>query len=289
MHSNVMTTDLEMIEQNDALYGTAKINYTPVSLGLATEKLHSVGSLAEESFTEVNYSLAEEYPADQIASALKPTMTELAQVTAVSSSFSFCKFAKGVEFKVSNIGKVPLANVHAGINKELWKEWDASIFNGHFGSNEGFRDHSKGNYVVSASALDFASLVAETQGAVDRITSTADVQGDELDLITMLHDSKVTAVLRTYETASELTNGQKFAQLFPNLVMVEAPKNIMNSATGEFMLILRQMVILHRASVPAMYGTETGKYGLSVESLFTYESGAVELELAGAIQGVVFA
>ena len=289
MHSNVMTADQTVIELNEGLYGSAKINYMPVSLGLAgQEKLYDAGSLSEKSFTEISYSLAEEFPVDQIATALKPTMTELSQVTAVSSTFGFCKFAKGVEFKVSKIGDASLVNVNAGINKELWKEWDATTFNGNFGTNEGFKGHSKGNYIIAGTALDFDTLVTEVTGALNRLTAVTDITGDDYGLVTMLHDQNVTAVLRTYGATTELTNAQKFMQLFPNLVMVEAPKQIMGETTGEFMLIQRDLVTLHRASVPALYGSEAGKYGLSHDSLFTYESAAVELELVGVVQGVIF-
>jgi hypothetical protein len=289
MHSNVMTVDREVIELNESLYGTTKINYNPVSLGLAgQEKTYDVGSLAEKSFSEVSYSLAEEFPADQIASALKPTMTELAQVTAVSSTFGFCKFAKGVEFKVSNIGDTSMANVNAGINKELWKEWDSAVYLGQFGTNEGFKNHSKGHSQASVAALSFDSLVAEVTGAMNRLVSASDITSDQYGLVTFLHSAEVTAVLRKYETGSEISNSVKFQALFPGLVGIEAPKNIMPDGLGEFLLVLRDSVKLHRSSVPALYGQDQGKYGLSTDSLFTYESAAVELEVEGAIQEVTF-
>jgi hypothetical protein len=291
MHSNVMTADQEVIGQNEGLYGTSKLTYSPIALGLAgQEKLYDVGSLKEKQHSEIHYSLAEEYPADQIAAALKPTMTELAQVTAVSSKFSFCQFAKGVEFKISEIGDKNMQNVEAGINKELWKEWDGAAFKGVSASNQGFAGHSKG-VVINAAALTFDTLVSSTTTAINNITAAGDLTSDQYGMITMLHDSRVTAVLRKFEAGSEISNASKFATLFPNLVMVEAPSNVMDGSvgTGESMFVLRDLVTLHRASVPALYGREAGKYGLSQDSLFTYESTAVELEANGAIQEVKFA
>lgn len=291
MHSNVMTADVEMIAQNDGLYGTTKLVYSPISLGLAgQEKTYDVGSLQENQHSEVHYSLAEEFPHDQIAAALKPTMTELAQVTAVSSKFKFCQFAKGVEFRISNIGDKNMQNVEAGINKELWKEWDHNTFVGVSGSNEGFSGHSKG-VVITGGALTYDELVAQTTVALTNIKQVGDLTSDEYGMVTMLHDSRVTAVLRVFEAGSDISNSEKFMKLFPMLVMVEAPIAIMDNTTGsgQAMYVLRDLVTLHRASVPALYGREQGKYGLSQESLFTYESTAVELEAVGVIQEVNFA
>ncbi|MBG7617730.1 MAG: hypothetical protein IZT57_05105, partial [Chloroflexi bacterium] len=173
-----MTQDQDMITANEALYGTTKITYNPISLGLAgSEALHDVGSLQERSHTSISYNLAENFPSDQIASALKPTMTELAQVTAVSSEFKFCQFAKGVEFKLSNLNGISSTNIEAGINKELWKEWDAMVFDGMAG-NEGFRGNSKGNYITAGAALTFDQLVIEVDGAISRIKTVTGITSD---------------------------------------------------------------------------------------------------------------
>ena len=289
MQSNVMTQNREMIALNEGLFGTGRFQYSPISLGLAgTEKTYDVGSLNEKSHSEINYNLAEEYPADQIAAALKPTQTELAQVTAVGNKFTFCQYAKGVEFKVSNMGDRSMVNVRAQIMRELWKEWDAGVWSGTSG-NAGYVGNPKGNYTTGAAALSFDSLVTEVTAAIGRIKAVSEMTSDEYSRVTLVHDDSVTAILRKFEGTSEISNEAKFMQLFPGLVLVEAPNNIMpTGGKGEVILVLRESVRLHRASVPAIYNEEPGKHGLSTETLFTYESAGVELEVAGTIQGVKF-
>lgn len=285
MHSNVMTQDRDIVEDNEGLYGTNRINYYPIALGLAgREEPHDVGSLVERSHVTISYDVAQKFPDDDLAAALKPTATELAQVHGVSADFKYCQYSKGVEFKLSSMQDVNPANIEAGINKELWKEWDHMVMNGE-GNNEGFLGHSKGHAKTPAGSVAYATLVSETQASIGRIKSATDITSDEYNLITMLHDDAITSVLDTYAGTSDVTNREKFLRQFPGLVLVEAPANIMPSAApGKFLMVVRDMVTLHRASVPALYAREPGKYGLSQDSLFTYESAGVELEVDGAIQ-----
>lgn len=291
MNSNVMSSDQLIVKDNEGLHGTGKLTYSPLSLGLAgQETVYNVGNFEETSHTSVSYDLAETAKADRLAHAMKQTATELPQATAINSKFSYCQYGKNVELIVSNFSGVSTTNIETQLNNELWKEWDKFVFFGDGFTNEGYQNHSK-SVVIPAGALTFDEFVAQTTVALANLAAVGDFTSDEYNRITMVHDYRITAVIRKFEAGAIISNQQKFNELFPGLVLVEAPQTIMAGTvgTGECLLVLRQLVSLHRASLPALYGRDSGKYGTSQDSLWTYESAGVELELDGAIQDIQFA
>lgn len=287
MKSNVMSRDVNIITQADAVYGSNRMTYTPLSIGLAgNTKSYDAGKLEEKTHTTVNYDVAQKFPQDGLAEALKATQTELKQVHGVSSEFQYVQYASGVEFNISNMAGVDPVNIRAGITNNLAKEWDTAVFYGDGLNNHGYVNHPKATIYTSPAALSFATLVAEMQKAVTNIKGISDVTSSNLARVRFVHDSEIAAILDVYEAGATQTNREKLEKLFPGMPMEEAPQHLLNG--GKFLMVLSEMVTLHHASLPGLYATEAGKYGLSESSLFTYESTAVELEIAGAIQETTF-
>lgn len=288
MKSNVMTVDKEMVSLNASLYGLNRIKYRPLALSIAGNTKTYDNGVKEKSHKVITWDVAQKFPSDQLAEIMKPTMSELPQVHFLPSEFTYNQYAKTVEAKISAAFGGDVTNGQAGALQELWKEWDSLVMKGE-GFNEGFIGHSKAT-IKAASALSFATLTSEAIEALGNIKSMSGITSDELGRVLFVHDSKITAMLDKYESGSELTNREKFEKQFPGMVLVEAPQAVFASAgTGKFLMVLREMVTIHHASLPAVYAVATGKYGLDADTLYTYESVGVELEQEGAIQEVNFA
>lgn len=81
MPSNILARNDTMYQQNNGLYGSNRITYTPNVFGLAgNTKSYNAGKLQEGKHTTVNYDVAQRYPQEGIAEALKATQTELKQI-----------------------------------------------------------------------------------------------------------------------------------------------------------------------------------------------------------------
>lgn len=287
MKSNVMARDAAIIKQNDEIYGSNKMTYRPLSIGLAgNTKSYDSGKLEEKTHTTVNYNVAQGFPQDAMAEALKATQTELKQVHGVSSEFQYVQYASGLEFSISNMTGINPVNIRAGITNNLSKEWDAAAWFGDGLNNHGYAGHPDGNVRTVPDALTFATLVTRMQESLGNIKDISDVTSDDLGRVRLVYDSEIAALLDKYETGQNQTNREKLEKLFPGMPMEEAPKLLLNG--GKYLMVLSEMVTLHHASMPGLYATDVGKYGMSESSLFTYESTAVELEVAGSIQEVTF-
>lgn len=287
MKSNVMARDAAIIKQNDEIYGSNKMTYRPLSIGLAgNTKSYDSGKLEEKTHTTVNYNVAQGFPQDAMAEALKATQTELKQVHGVSSEFQYVQYASGLEFSISNMTGINPVNIRAGITNNLSKEWDAAAWFGDGLNNHGYAGHPDGNVRTVPDALTFATLVTRMQESLGEIKDISDVTSDDLGRVRFVYDSEIAALLDKYETGQNQTNREKLEKLFPGMPMEEAPKLLLNG--GKYLMVLSEMVTLHHASMPGLYATDVGKYGMSESSLFTYESTAVELEVAGSIQEVTF-
>lgn len=287
MKSNVMARDAAIIKQNDEIYGSNRMTYRPISIGLAgNTKSYDSGKFEEKTHTTVNYDVAQKFPQEAMAEALKATQTELKQVHAVSSEFQYAQYASGLEFSISNMTGVDPLNIRAGITNNMSKEWDAAAWFGDGLNNYGYVGHPLANIATVPEALTFDSLVVRMQERLGNIKGISDVTSDDLARVRLVYDSEIAALLDKYEAGSNQTNREKLEKLFPGMPMEEAAKILLSG--GKFIMVLSEVVTLHHASLPGLYATEPGKYKMSESSLFTYESTSVELEIAGAIQEVTF-
>lgn len=287
MPSNILARNDTMYKQNDAVYGSNRITYTPNVMGLAGNiEPYNAGKLQEGKHTTVNYDVAQRYPQEGIAEALKATSTELKQIHGLSSSFEYVQYAHAVELVVSNLISADKTNVQAGIVNNLNMEWDAYVFHGDGIKNYGYSAHPKAYKHTTPDALTWDTLVRETNAALTRIKEKSGITSTELTRITFAYDASVASLLNQFATSETVTQMEKFQKLFPNMEMVELPSTLLQHKG--FLMILREMVTLHHASIPGVYSSEEGPHGMSEATVYTYESAAVELEMDGAIQETTF-
>lgn len=285
MKGNIITRDKEIIAASDAIYGDNRMTYSPYAIGLAgNSRAYNSGKFEEQSHATVVYDLTQKFPQDAMVEALKPTQTELRQIHAASSEFSYNQYASGVEFSVSNMSGASVSNVRAGILNNLAKKWDSIAFFGDGVGNYGFINHPKSDISSPAGAASFDLLVSVMQDSLANIKDISDVTGSTLNRIKFAHSGGITAILDKYEAGSQQTNRTKLKELFPEMFMEELPGFLLPG--NKYLMTLSDVVTLHHASLPGLYATEPGKYGLSESSLYAFESTAVELELTGAIQEV---
>lgn len=290
MNSNIITKDQEMVAATDGLYGNNRLTYTAICVGLAgNSKSYDAGSLRETKHTNVVYDVTQKFPEHAVAEVIKATSTEFKQVHATGSEFSYQQFPSAVEFTVSNMQNVPTENVEAGIVRELWKQYDRQGWLGGNG-NMGYWDHPKAGKSTATGSVSMASLIAELSGAMDAIKASTDVPMDQLSDLTVAHNGVVGKLFRTIDPVTGDPVGDIVRRTFPEMVFVEYASFMSASETkGEFLMVYRPLVTFHHASFPGLYARESGKFGLSADALFTFESCTVELEVEGAIQQVEWA
>lgn len=287
MPSNILARNDTMYQQNNAVYGSNRITYTPNVMGLAgNTKSYNAGKLQEGKHTTVTYDVAQKFPQEGFAEALKATQTELAQIHGLSSSFEYVQYAHAAELVVSNLINADETNVQAGIINNMNMEWDSYVFHGDGLKNNGYANHPKAYKYTTPDALTWDTLVREANNALTRIKEKSGITSTELARITFAYDASVAGILNQFATGETVTQMEKFMKLFPNMEMVELPSTLLQHKG--FLMLLREMVTLHHASIPGLYSSEDGKHGMSKSYVFTYESASVELEIDGAIQETTF-
>lgn len=288
MKANVIAKDKEIEKVSGELYGDNRISYRAMSVGLAGKTKSYPADLKEATHTTVSYDVAEKFPEETLGEALKSTQTELAQVHAIHSQFSFHQFPWAVEFVMSNLSNAEVGNVMTGIAKQFLKQWDNHVFNG-VGPNEGYLGHSRATQITGA-ALTFDELVTRTREALFNFKENMDITSSEYNRVTMAVDAAVNGVLETIEAGEQFSNREKFLKMFPGLSIVELPGNLLAAGgPGKALFVFRDVVTLHHASLPHVEGTESKNYGMAVGTLWAYESAGVEVEIQGGIQEVTFA
>lgn len=287
MNGNIMSQDAEMRTKTDTVFGSNRMTYRPYILGLAGRLVSKAsGRLQEKNHTTVDYDVAQKFPREAIAEALKPTQTELKQVHGVASEFQYTQYPSSVELNISNMSDTDSENVRAGILNELNKEWDAAGWYGDGINNNGYVGNPNADIKTTPSALTFDTLVAETQTALSNIKAVTDITSTSLSRINYVYDREIAAILNSYAAGSEVTNLKKFQELFPGMGMEELPSILLDG--GKFLMIVSEFVELHHAGLPGLWSTETRKHGLENSSLYTYESTSVRVEIKGAVQEVTF-
>ena len=284
MNSNVLAQNPEMAEQTDAIYGSNKINYQLFVMGLCESNpvQHSGGTLTEQEHKQITYDVAQKFPTDKFASVLKSTATEIAQVHGVAKEFTYSQYPIAVEFILSNIQKVNPINIKAGIIKNLLKKFD---YEGYVGVNGNYGIKTNPNTVSNSKAITaYASLVTALTGAVSRARAVGDITSDDLGRLTFAYSGGVAKMLNVIDSTAQLSNLNKLKMIFPDMVFKEIPSNLEDDAETLFYVVIPEMMTFHYASIPAQFAEERGRYGLSTENLFTYESCAIEVEEKGAIQ-----
>lgn len=290
MKSNVIVMDKEILSQMDGLYGKAKFPYQPLSLSIAgEEKTYNPGSLKESSHVVVHYDLAQSFPSEQLAEAVKPTMSEFAQVHGYAQEFAFHQQAKAVEFSLSSLVGADMTNANTNLMKNLLKEWDDLVWFGGDG-NFGYKGHPKGNVLTSVS-LTYAALVGKVKEGLNDMKARCDITSADYGKIVLVVSAPIMDLLTEIDGTTGFSNLELFRRQFPGMTVIEAPVNLHTGGDAnvkEFTMVLRPMVVLHRGAIPAMVSSAPKKHGMGRDDLYAYESAAVELQADHAIQECTF-
>jgi len=279
MNSNMLSTNSEMNTNTDQAYGSNRFNYLLFTPSLcANEQLYNSGKLIEKTHNKITYDVAQEFPTDKFASVLKATMTEIPQVHAKPLIFKYNQVPTGVEFVLSNMQDTNTTNINAGILKNLMKKYDHDAYVGVHG-NFGVKNNPN-TVKTNATWTDFASLLT---AIVAKRADLHNATGTNSTAITLSYTSGIAPLIDRLEAGTNVSNRQKLQITCPDIFLRELPRNL-ESVGEHFILSQDDQLVFHRASLPEQYAQEAGKYGLSTESLYTYESAGVEVETKGAIQ-----
>lgn len=290
MNSNIIAKDQVIVDATNGLYGNNRLTYLAISVGLAgNTKPYGTGNLREAKHSNVVYDVTQKFPEHAVAEAIKATSTEFKQVHATGSEFAYNQFPSAVEFTVSNMQNIPTENVEAGILRELMKQYDHQAWIGGNG-NFGYWDHPKSGAKTATGSVTMASFIEEISNALDAIKLATDVPMDQLSDLTVAHNGVIGKLMRQIDGATGEPVGEVVRKAFPELTFVEYASFLSASETkGEFLMVYRPLVTFHHASAPGLFARESGKFGLSADALFTFESTTVEVEVAGAMQQVEWA
>ena len=282
MNGDFMTTDLDMVKQNDAAYGSNRLNYVPVSPALCGQAInYATGKLTEACHKQVTYDVTQSYPENEVTAVLTSLQTELPQITGAPLTFEYIQYSEAVEFIRSNMNTVNVVNINAGIIKEMYKKYDHS---GWAGTNGNWGVKNNPNTVTTVAPwTDYATLKTAIDAAISRLKSATDLTTESYSEVNLTYTDGVAAIL-SETNAENVSNREKIDKSYPGIVLTELPSNLEPLNNELFTVSYRPMLSFHHASIPSMYATEAGKYGLSDETLFTFESVAVQVEALGAVQ-----
>jgi hypothetical protein len=284
MNSDVMSSDNEMINKTDGIYGDNRIDYFLFVMGMcANEQTYGSGSLEEATHKQVRYDVTQSFPDDEFVAALKPTQTELAQVHGAPKTFQYCQFPYGVEFILSRMAGVQASNIMAGINKNLLKSYDSKAYNGDV-SNAGIVNNPNGVETVEGWTTDFTSLKTSFDAAMIRLRDATDITSSNYSNVQFGYTASIGNVLNHVDDYN-VYNLEKLQKSYPNVVFREIPTTL-EKGTDVYTLSYAPMMTFHRGALPSINAQEQGKYGKSTDTLFAYESTAVEVETLGALQRV---
>ncbi|AUR98969.1 hypothetical protein NVP1259O_07 [Vibrio phage 1.259.O._10N.286.48.F4] len=280
MPSNILYSNDQMLEENNAIYGTNKVRYVPwINRVVSTETNHSNGSLGEVSVKEVGYDLTQKFPENKLAQVIKATSTELAQANANPRSFEYHKTVMGVEFVISNLKNANMSNVEAGILNELMKQYDVDGYNGSLG-NQGIENNAMLVATSEMTVTDIDSLMLAIGAGRKALKANTDITDQDFSDVLVGYTDGISDILDL--KSGDITGRKMVSDTFPLGEMAEMPKFISDGAQY-LELYYKPMLKMHHGAAPSKYNTDAGSHGLSSKSLFVYESVGVEAESKGAI------
>lgn len=282
MNGDFLTTDEEMITLNNDAYGSNRVTYEPIVMGLCgNTQSYNTGALIEQAHKQISYDVTQKFPENEVSAVLKSTQTELPQVHGAPIEFLYNQYAEAVEFIRSNMTNINVTNINAGIIKELMKKYD---YQGYIGINGNVGIKNNPNAVSStATWSDYDSLKTAIDAAMAALKLATTITTDDYSLINFTYGLAIANILSA-SNAENVSNRERLEKAYAGLVLREIPQSLDDSDL--FILSYRPMLTFHHASMPAVYNVEQGKHGLSDETLYTFESVAVQIEEAGAVQVV---
>lgn len=281
MPANILYRNDEMLESNNAIYGTNKVRYMPfINKIIGSEVNHSNGQLGEMTIKEIGYDLTQKFPESKLAEVIKATSTELAQANAHSREFSYTKTVLGVEFIMSNLKNANMSNVEAGILNELNKQYDVDGYSGSLGNKGVSNNPMLVTHSQAIDVTDIDKLISAISTGRKLLKEWLDITDGDFANVLMGYSSGVSDVLD--QKSGDVTGRKMITETFPTMQMEEMPKFI-TGANQYIEFYYKPMLKMHHGAAPSKYNTESGAHGLSSSSLFVYESVGIEAEAKGAI------
>ncbi|WP_165312990.1 hypothetical protein [Vibrio ziniensis] len=268
---------------NAKVMGSNKLTYTPYTASLAAnEEDYSDGKLRQSSVIHISYDVTGAFPEQKFAEALTPATTELAQAHAKPIEFQYHRQPTHVEFQLSNLQDVSDVNINAGILNRMLMQYDYEQFHGAYG-NAGMFNNDK-SVQVDTTAVEINNL-ADVFTVIEALYVEMSVLGiTEADYpnITLSYSSDVAALLRKpiVVSGSSMTTGRsELGAAYSGMVQKEVP-NVLQ-AGSHISLAYRPAITNHHSSLPGIYSKQEGDHGISMKTLFTYESASNEIESKG--------
>ncbi len=283
MPATILYRDDEMLEENNDIRGSNRIRYMPwINRIIGAEQNKSDGTLKEADYKEISYDALQKFPEDQLAKILKPAQTEISTVDLKATEFTFNKVAVGVQMIISNLKNVNTSNAKASIMNSLLKQWDFGGYTGTHG-NLGVAGNPNVVTLSSAAITDMKSLLATIGLGISEMKKEENlgITDNELSSVLIGYTGKVSAMLKN--VFLDGTTGKALLEAaLPEPEKGEIPVTLAGS-TEYLELYYKPMITQWHGAVPSQYATEQGKFGLSEDALFTYETVALELEEKGCV------
>lgn len=280
MPTNVLTLKKTMLKENNEIFGKNKIIYMPWSnMIIGAEQNYSNGTLNVDQIKTIDYKNLQEFPDDVVAELLTPASTELPQANVVPTEFIYNRNPVVVQLISSNLQKVALANAEAGIINNLRKKFDYDTYNGSYG-NTGVANNPNFIQGSGVAISDLSSLMAATNQGIQMLKDLLGITDNDLGSVLIGYTSKVSAILNA-NTGTVIARSL-FKQAFETVQTGEIPK-LITGGQQYLEFYFKPMIEQHHGAMPAAYNRENGEHGLSVKSLFAYETAALRLEEKGTV------
>lgn len=285
MRTNLVCKSKEERRYNAQVMGSNKLTYIPYTSSLAAnEEDYSDGKLRQSSVIHINYDVTGTFPEQKFAEALTPATTELKQAHAKAVEFGYHRQPTHVEFTLSNLQDVSDVNINAGILNRMLMQYDYEHFHGAYGNAGMFNNEKSHEHDSTPVEIGTVADVFTVIEALYLDMAVLGVTEADYPYITLSYSSDVAALLRKpmIISGSSVTTGRsEIATAYNGMQQKEVP-NVLQ-AGSHISLAYRPAITNHHASVPAIYSKAQGDvHGMSMKTLFTYESASNQIESKGA-------
>ena len=183
---------------------------------------------------------------------------------------------------ISNLKNVNTSNAKASIMNSLLKQWDHGGYTGTHG-NLGVAGNPNLVTMPSKSISDIKTLLAAINDGIEEMKKEENlgITDNELSGVLIGYTGKVSSILKNVFTDGS-TGKALMEAAFPEPEKGEIPASLAGS-TEYLELYYKPMITQWHGAIPSQYATEQGKFGLSEDALFTYETVALELEEKGCV------
>lgn len=287
MPSNVAVANNELVEVNNSLYGSTRMDLvSPIVTQYAgNEKNYSDGSLKNQVMKSITYDLVQRAEKDGSISALAELVnsasTELAQANVSASSFEYIRRALIIEITYSQLDSVSKTQPRARMLSELMKQYDFASYMGMF-SNYGIERNPKRQDIANKQVSDLSSALVALGGAVTPLKSLG-WNRNKNNLLTIAYTEDLGIKLGIVGTGRTESDLDVLMGEYEGATFVEIPSYLTNGKS-RIEASLRPLVTHHHASLPSLYNDYTAPNGMSTVDMFSFETSTIELEEVGAIQ-----